>query len=192
MPRQRVAKVPDRPEWLHEIKHDGYRLIVQREGKRVRLFTRNGHDWSNRYPLITEAALRNRNASFVIDGEAVLLGVDGRSDFNGLHSRRHDAEVEFYAFDMLVSDGEDLRKLPLTMRKTNLSRLLTRRVDGIHLAPFEQGEIGPDLFRHACLMGLGGMVSKHRESTYRGGRFRHWIKVKNRQHPAFSRVQDPF
>jgi ATP-dependent DNA ligase len=58
--------VPDRPEWLHEIKHDGYRLIVQRDGKRVRLFTRNGHDWSKRDPLIVEAALRNRNSSFVI------------------------------------------------------------------------------------------------------------------------------
>ena len=57
---------------------------------------------------------------------------------------------------MLASDGEDLRKLPLTLRKTNLARLLARRVDGIHLAPFEQGEIGPDLFRHACLMGLEG------------------------------------
>jgi bifunctional non-homologous end joining protein LigD len=124
-----------------------YRLIVQRDGKRVRLFTRNGHDWSGRFPLITEVALRNRNTSFVIDGEAVLLGVDGRSDFNGLHSRRHDAEVQFYAFDILVSDGEDLRKLPLGMRKTNLARLLARRVDGNHLAPFEQGEIGPDLFR---------------------------------------------
>ena len=89
----KAAKVPDRPEWLHEIKHDGYRLIVQREDKRVRLFTRNGHDWSGRFPLITEAALRNRNNSFVIDGEAVLLGVDGISDFNGLHSRRHDDEV---------------------------------------------------------------------------------------------------
>jgi len=110
--------------WLHEIKHDGYRLIVQREGKRVRLFTRNGYDWSDRYPLITEAALRNRNTSFVIDGEAVLLGVDGLSDFAGLHSREHDDEVQFYAFDCLVSDGEDIRKLPLTMRKTNLSRLL--------------------------------------------------------------------
>ena len=65
--------------------------------------------------------------------------------------RRHDAEVEFYAFDMLVSDGDDLRELPLSIRKTNLHRLLARRVDGIHLAPFEQGEIGPDLFRHAFL-----------------------------------------
>ena len=93
----------------------------------------------------------------MIDGEAVLLGVDGVSDFNGLHSRRHDAEVEFYAFDMLVSDGEDLRKLPLTAEEQS-ARLLARRVDGVHLATFEQGEIGPDLFRHACLMGLEGLV----------------------------------
>jgi ATP dependent DNA ligase domain len=123
--------VPDSKNWIHEIKHDGYRLIVQRDRNRVRLFTRNGHDWSGHYPLITEAALRNRNTSFVIDGESVLLGVDGVSDFDGLHSRKHDAEVEFYAFDCLVSDGGDLRKLPLTMRKTNLARLLARRVDGI-------------------------------------------------------------
>ena len=73
------------------------------------------------------ASLRNRRSSFVLDGEAVLLGVDGVSDFNGLHSRKHDDEVEFYAFDMLVSDGEDLRKLPLSLRKTNLARLLARR-----------------------------------------------------------------
>jgi ATP-dependent DNA ligase len=68
-----------------------------------------------------QAALRN-NSSFVHDGESVLLGVDGRSDFDDLHSRRHDAEVEFYAFDMLVSDGEDLRGLPLSMRKASLSQ----------------------------------------------------------------------
>jgi bifunctional non-homologous end joining protein LigD len=140
----RGTKVPDRPEWLHEIKHDGYRLIVQRKGKRVRLFTRNGYDWSHRFPLIVEAALRNRQSSFVIDGEAVLLGVDGRSDFDGLHSRLHDEEVQFYAFDVLVSDGDDIRKLPLSMRKSSLSRLLARRVDGIFLSDFEQGEIGPD------------------------------------------------
>jgi bifunctional non-homologous end joining protein LigD len=112
------------------------------------------------------------------------LGVDGVSDFNGLHSRRHDDEVEFYAFHCLAADGDDLRKLPLSMRKTNLARLLARRPDGIHAAPFEQGEIGPDLFCHACLMGLEGLVSKHRDSPYRGGRFDRWIKLKNRSHPA--------
>ena len=175
------TKVPNSKNWIHEIKHDGYRLIVQRKDKRVRLWTRNGHDWSDRFPLIAEAALRNRNTSFVLDGEAVPLGVDGRSDFDGLHSRKHDAEVEFYAFDCLVSDGQDLRRLPLSMRKASLARLPARRVDGIFLSDFEQGEIG-----------LEGMVSKHRESSYRGGKFRHWIKVKNRQHPAFSRVMDQF
>jgi ATP-dependent DNA ligase len=118
--------VPAGPDWIHEIKHDGYRFTVHRDGTRVRLFTRNGHDWTDRYPLIVEAALCVRIASFVLDGEAVLLGVDGRSDFNGLHSRQHDQEVQFYAFDMLVSDGEDLRSLPLHLRKNNLARLLTR------------------------------------------------------------------
>jgi bifunctional non-homologous end joining protein LigD len=73
----RGTKVPAGPDWIHEIKHDGYRLIVQRGGSRVRLFTRNGNDWTSRYPLIVEAALRDRQTSFVVDGEAVLLGVDG-------------------------------------------------------------------------------------------------------------------
>jgi bifunctional non-homologous end joining protein LigD len=95
----RGTKVPDRPEWFHEIKHDGYRLIVQREGKTVRLWTRNGYDWSGRYPRLVEAALRHRPDDFVLDGEAVLLGVDRIADFNGLHSRQHDHEVQLYAFN---------------------------------------------------------------------------------------------
>ena len=71
-------------------------------------------------------------------------------------------------------------------------RPIAARRDGIHLAPFEQGDIGPDLFRHACLMGLEGLVSKHRESVYRAGRSDRWIKVKNRQHAAFTRVMNAF
>ncbi len=130
----RGTNVPAGPDWLHEIKQDGYRLIVQRDGKRVRMFIRNGHDWSGRFPRIAEAALRHRSTSFVLDGEAVLLGVDGISDFNGLHSRKHDEEVELYAFDILVGDGEDMRALPLHLRKNNLARLLRRRVDGIQVA----------------------------------------------------------
>jgi bifunctional non-homologous end joining protein LigD len=188
----RGTEVPAGPDWLHEIKHDGYRLIVVRDGARVRLFTRNGHDWTGRYPLIVEAALKNRQTSFVFDGEAVLLGVDGISDFNGLHSRRHDDEVQLYAFDILALGGEDLRKLPLGLRKANLARLLARRPEGIFVSEFEQGEIGPDLFRQACKFGLEGLVSKHKDRPYRGGRSPNWIKVKNRSHPAMHRVQEWF
>jgi bifunctional non-homologous end joining protein LigD len=158
----------------------------------VRLFTRNGHDWTDRYPLIVEAALRNRATSFVIDGEAVLLGVDGVSDFDGLHARQHDAEVQLYAFDCLAFDGDDLRKLPLSMRKTNLERLLRGRPDGIFVNPFESGAIGPDLFRAACDIGLEGLVSKRSDRPYLGGRSPHWIKVKNRTHPAMQRVKEAF
>ena len=191
LPTRKTA-VPAGPDWIHEIKHDGYRLTVHREGKRVRLFTRNGHDWSDRYPLIVEAALRIRVSSFVLDGEAVLLGVDGRSDFDALHTRQHNDEVQFYAFDVLTSDGDDLRKLPLGMRKTNLARLLARRVDGVFLADFERGDIGPDLFRHACLMGLEGLVSKRNDRAYRAGVSPAWIKVKNPKHPAMHRVKEAF
>jgi bifunctional non-homologous end joining protein LigD len=186
----RGTRVPVGPDWIHEIKHDGYRLIVQREGKRVRLFTRNGHDWTDHYPLIVEAALKNRTSSFVIDGEAVLLGVDGISNFNGLHSRRHNDEVQLYAFDILALDGDDLRKLPLHLRRNNLARLLARRPEGIFVSDYVQGEIGPDLFRQACKFGLEGIVSKRRESRYRGGRSPDWVKVKNRKHPAMSRVMN--
>jgi ATP-dependent DNA ligase len=179
----RAPRVPIGKDWIHEIKHDGYRLLVERQASRVRLFTRNGHDWTDRYPVIVEAALRNRATSFVIDGEAVLLGIDGVSDFDGLHSGRHNDEVQLYAFDALMLDGEESRKLPLSMRKANLDRLMARRPEGIFIAPFEQGEIGPDLFRKGCEFGLEGMVSKHGERTYRAGRCVHWIKNKKRHHP---------
>jgi bifunctional non-homologous end joining protein LigD len=186
------AKVPTGKDWLHEIKHDGYPMIVARDGKRVRLFTRNGHDFTERYPWIVEAALRLRTGQFVIDGEAVLLGVDGVSNFEALHSRQHEDEVQLYAFDMLALDGEDLRKLPLSMRKANLARLLARRPEGIFISDFEQGEIGPELFRKACEFGLEGLVSKRLDSLYRAGRSPSWVKVKNRQHPAMHRVQESF
>ena len=93
----------------------------------------------------------------------VVLGVDGIADFDALHSRKHNDEVQLYAFDILALDGDDLRRLPLSLRKTNLARLLVRRPDGIFMAPFKQGEIGPDLFRAACGMGLEGLVSKRRD-----------------------------
>jgi bifunctional non-homologous end joining protein LigD len=123
----RATKVPASPDWIHELKYDGYRLIVVRDGDRVKLLTRNGHDWTKRYPWIAESALKNRQKHFVIDGEAVIHGVDGISDFDALHSGKHDEEVQLYAFGMLAGDGDDLRQLPLSMRKTNLARLLAQR-----------------------------------------------------------------
>jgi bifunctional non-homologous end joining protein LigD len=184
--------VPAGTEWFHEIKYDGYRLRVERDGDRVRLITRGGYDWIRRFPWITEAALRNRTKQFVIDGEAVVLCLDGMPDFNALHSGKHNAEVQLCAFDVLALDGDDLRDLPLSMRKANLDRLLGDRPDGIFVNPFEQGAIGPDLFRAACDMGLEGLVSKRSDRSDRGGRSKDWIKVKNRQHHAFERVKRAF
>jgi len=175
------TKVPSGSEWLHEIKHDGFRLRVERDGERVRLITRGGYDWTKRFPWIVEAALKNRVRQFVLDGEAAVLGVDGISDFDTLHSGKHNDEVQLCAFDVLALDGEDLRKLPLSMRKANLARLLVRRPDGIFVNPFEQGAVGPDLFRKACEFGLEGLVSKHRDRPYQNGRLKQWINVKNRK-----------
>jgi ATP-dependent DNA ligase len=143
----------------------------------VRLLTRNGQ--SGRFPWIVERALKNRHKQFVIDGEAVILGVAGIADFNALHSRQHDEEVQLCAFDILALNGEDLRGWPLSLRKTKLAQLLPGRPDGIFIAPFEQGD-GPDLFRAACDMGLEGMVSKRADRPYRAGRSKDWVRVKNR------------
>ena len=161
----------------------------------MRLITHGGHDWADRYPWIVEAARKSRHQQFAIDGEAVMLGVDGISDFNGLHSGNHNNEVQLYAFDILALDGEDRRgpaRPALSMRKSNLAQLLVRRPDGIFVAPFEQGEIGPDLFRAVCNKGLEGLVSKRADRPYRAGRSKDWIKIKNRKHPAYRRVPAQF
>ena len=112
--------VPDGSDWFHEVKYDGYRMMLERDGKTVRLISRGGHDWSKRFPWIVQAALSNRQSRFVIDGEAVLLGVDGVSDLNGLHSGKYNGEVQFYAFDALVIGNDDLRQQPLEQRKSKL------------------------------------------------------------------------
>ena len=117
---------------------------------------------------------------------------DGISDFNALHSGKHNEEVQLYAFDILALSGGDLRSLPLSMRKAHLERLLARRPGGIFISSFEQGEIGPDLFRKAREFGLEGLVSKCRDRPYRGGRSKDWVKVKNRSHPAMERVKESY
>jgi bifunctional non-homologous end joining protein LigD len=175
----RTTVVPDGDDWLHEVKYDGYRPRLERDGDRVRPITRGGYNWADRYPWIVEAALKNRQRRFVIDGEAVILGVDGISDFDALHSGRHNEEVQLCAFDILAEGSDDLRKLPLHLRKNALERLLARRPDGIFINPFERGEIGPGLFEAACRMGLEGIVSKRRDRPYQAGKSRHWLKIKN-------------
>ena len=129
-----ATSVPDHPVWLHEVKYDGYRLRLEREGNRVRLITRGGYNWADRYPWIVETALKNRHRQFVIDGEAVVLDGDGIADFNALQSRRHDDKVWLYAFDILTLDGDDLMKLPLSIRKQHPARLLKLRPNGIFVA----------------------------------------------------------
>jgi bifunctional non-homologous end joining protein LigD len=121
----RAAKPPAGPDWAHEIKHDGYRLIVRREGDTVRLFTRRGYDWTNRYPAIARAAAKLRARSFTIDGEAAVCGTDGIAIFDALHRRGTVTEAMQYAFDLLELDGVDYRPLPLGKRKERLARWST-------------------------------------------------------------------
>jgi len=116
----RAATVPHTLDWLREIKYDDYRLRVERDGGSGPPITRGGYEWTKQGPWIVEAARKIRQKQFVIDGEAVILGVGGISDFNVLHSGKHNEEVLLCAFDLLAQGGDDLRKLPLSTRKANL------------------------------------------------------------------------
>jgi bifunctional non-homologous end joining protein LigD len=130
----RAAKPPAGPGWVHEIKHDGYRLQMRREGDVVRLFTRNGYDWSARYPAIVRTAMQLRATSLTIDGEAVVCGPDGVAIFDALHRHGTVSDAMLYAFDLLELDGQDLRALPLGERKKRLARLVGKRRLGIVLS----------------------------------------------------------
>jgi bifunctional non-homologous end joining protein LigD len=149
--------------------------------------TRRGFDLTSRYPQIVEAASRLRASSFVLDGEGVILRPDGVSDFDALHDRRRDREVQLLAFDLLELDGEDLRPDPLERRKAGLATLLRRSQTGIQLTEHVEAP-GHVVFAHACLLGLEGIVSKRCDAPYRHGRCRSWLKVKNPESPAALRV----
>jgi bifunctional non-homologous end joining protein LigD len=180
--------VPSGPGWVHEIKHDGYRLQVRREGDKVRLFTRRGYDWSKRYPAIARTAAALRCTSFTLDGEAVVCGPDGvailRRAPPSWHRHRGHA-----VFDLLELDGEDLRHMPLLDRKRRLARLLGGRRLGIVLSDHTD-EDGTTIFRQACLMGLEGIVSKRLSAPYRSGRSTEWLKIKNPNSPAMVRHRE--
>jgi bifunctional non-homologous end joining protein LigD len=185
----RAAKPPVGPDWVHEIKHDGYRLQVRRDGETVRLFTRRGYDWSGRYPAIAITAMLLRARSFTLDGEACVCGPDGVAIFDALHRRGTVTEAMLYAFDVLELDGEDLRGLPLGDRKKRLARLVGKRRIGIVLSEHTD-EDGVLIFRQACKMGLEGIVSKRLSAPYRSGPSRNWIKVKNPNSPAMIRARE--
>jgi bifunctional non-homologous end joining protein LigD len=120
----RAPKPPVGPDWVHEIKHDGCRLQVRRDGDALRLFTRRGYDWSGRYPAIAKTAAELRAKSFTLDGEAVVCGPDGVAIFDALHRHGTVSEAMLYAFDLLELDGQDLRDLPLGDRKKRLAKLV--------------------------------------------------------------------
>jgi bifunctional non-homologous end joining protein LigD len=185
----RAYKAPSGPGWVHEIKHDGYRLQVRREGEAVRLFTRRGHDWSGRYPAIAVTAMLLRAKSFTLDGEAVVCGPDGVAIFDALHRRGTVTEAMLYAFDVLELDGEDLRHIPLLDRKRRLARLLGGRRLGIVLSDHTD-EDGTTIFLQACKMGLEGIVSKRLSAPYRSGPSKDWIKLKNPNSPAMIRARE--
>jgi ATP-dependent DNA ligase len=156
-----AEKVPTRPGWIHEIKHDGYRMQVRKDGDRVRLFTRRGFDWTARYPRIVAAATKIKANSFTMDGETVCVDDRGRADFQKLHSRCFDAAAIFYAFDLMEIEGIAITATPLIERKAALAKLLRRAPAGLHLVDHDDGD-GAALFRAACKFGLEGIVSKPR------------------------------
>jgi ATP-dependent DNA ligase len=180
---------PNGPQWIHEIKLDGYRLIVSKRGDRVRLFTRRGYDWSERYPQIVAAASAlPKNAT--IDGEAVVTVESGVANFDRLHSRRNDGEATLYAFDLLTFDGGDMRELPLELRKDRLRQLLKSCPAGIQFNDHIEGD-GATVFAHACKLGFEGIVSKDRTRPYRSGPSKTWLKIKNPEAPGVLRLDDP-
>jgi ATP-dependent DNA ligase len=184
--------VPTGAGWAYEIKHDGFRFICRRDGDRVRAFSRGGHDWSAQLPAIVEAMRALPVTSVTLDGEVVICGADGVSQFDRMSTvfgRRGSREAFLYAFDLLELDGEDLRgKRWDDRRAALLALLLTDADEGIRLCEHSEDAAGAVVFRAACNMGLEGIVAKRRDSRYRSGRCRDWVKIKNIAHPAIERA----
>jgi ATP-dependent DNA ligase len=182
----RAEKPPSGPGWLHEIKHDGFRMMARRDAAGIRLFTRNGHDWTYRFTLIREAVEALRIRSCLIDGEAIAFEADGVASFELLRGWRHDRLATLVAFDLVELDGRDLRREPLERRKDLLARLVRKPQPGLVLnATFD--EPGDVVFKHACALGCEGIVSKRLGSRYHSGRSRDWLKFKNPTAPAVRR-----
>ena len=182
-----ASQPPSGEEWLHEIKHDGFRVIARKDGASVRLYSRPGNDLTKRFPLIVKGLAQLRLWSCIIDGEAVACGEDGIASFDRIRYRQHDASVFLYAFDLIELNDDDLRRDPLSVRKATLASLLSRAAPGLRFNEHMDEKDGPLVFAHACKLGLEGIVSKRRNSPYRSGRSPDWIKSKNPDAPAMKR-----
>jgi len=182
----KVHTLPSGGLWLHEIKHDGFRIIARKNGERVRLYSRPGNDFTRRFPLIVETLARLRSRSCIIDGEAVACDDNGVASFDRIRYRRHDGDAFLYAFDLIELNGDDLRRDPLEVRKATLRSMLAKAGLGLRFNEHMEGD-GPTVFAHACKMGLEGIVSKRKDSAYRSGRSPDWLKMKNADAPAVKR-----
>jgi bifunctional non-homologous end joining protein LigD len=181
-----AQRPPSGPDWAHELKHDGYRLQLHVRDGRVRLYTMNGNDWTKRYSRIVEEASRIKGTA-ILDAEVVCLSPEGVADFDRLHSRVADDCAIALGFDLLMRDGDDLRRRPLVERKAALAKLLIRSRGGIQYVEHAEGH-GDKMFAAVCDLGLEGIVSKKLTAPYRSGPTRNWIKVKNPNAPAATRV----
>jgi bifunctional non-homologous end joining protein LigD len=181
------AKVPPSSAgWVHEIKHDGFRIMARRDGAGVRLITRHGNDFTARFPLAVEAVSALSARSLLLDSEAIVTNERGLAVFDLIRHQRHGDDAVLIAFDLIELDGEDLRRTPIEQRKRILAKLARRPHAGIVLNEVFEGD-GDILFAHACKLGCEGIVSKRLGSSYRSGRSPHWVKVKNPKAPAVKR-----
>ncbi len=188
-----TTKAPSSGKWRWEIKWDGYRLHIHIEGNQVRIITRGGYDWTDRFPAIAEAAKVLGPTTMIIDGEAVVLDDQGRSDFNALQkslgaSGRRSGNLSspaiLYAFDLLYLDGHDLRSMEYSSRRHLLEDALKGQEGAIRIS--EEIDADPnELLDHARRMGLEGIVGKNQDSSYRSGRTGDWLKRKCVQSEAF-------
>jgi bifunctional non-homologous end joining protein LigD len=177
---------PDGPGWIHEIKHDGFRILARRDGPKVRLISRNGHDLTYRFPLTAAAVAALQVRSCSIDGEAIVCDGKGLAVFQFIRNYRRGNIATICAFDLIEIDGRDMRQQPIEERKHVLKWLLTKSHPGITYNRHFDVE-GAIVFHHACKLGCEGIVSKRIGSPYRAGRSADWIKVKNPAAPAVKR-----
>jgi bifunctional non-homologous end joining protein LigD len=182
----KTTQLPSGGQWLHEIKHDGFRIIARKSNGPVRLYSRPGNDFTRRFPLIVEALERLRSRACIIDGEAVACDDNGVASFDLIRHHRANGSVFLFAFDLIELNGDDLRRDPLEVRKATLASVLAKAGPGIRFNEHIEGD-GPSVFAHACKMGLAGIVSKRKDSAYRSGRSPDWLKMKNPSAAAVTR-----